>query len=163
MLENKRILVVGAGGLLGCKLVSHLLKQQAAVVAVDINTENMTQRLESNGVKVSSSKLTLTSLNITNEVATAEFFETQSGLTGAVNCSYPRNKTYGARFLDVTLESFNDNVNLHLGSAFLFMQYCARYFKKYETPFSLVNISSIYGAVAPKFSIYENTQMILNR
>ena len=56
MLENKRILVVGAGGFLGCKVVSHLLKQQAAVVAVDINAENMTQRLESNGVKVSSSK-----------------------------------------------------------------------------------------------------------
>jgi NAD(P)-dependent dehydrogenase (short-subunit alcohol dehydrogenase family) len=50
---------------------------------------------------------------------------------------------------------------LHLGSSFLIMQQCAVYFKNNITPFSLVNIASIYGVVSPDFSIYENTPMTM--
>lgn len=50
---------------------------------------------------------------------------------------------------------------MHLGSSFLFTQQCAAYFKKHQTPLSLVNISSIYGVVAPDFTIYENTSMTM--
>lgn len=34
-------------------------------------------------------------------------------------------------------------------------------FQKNQRSFSLVNISSIYGVVAPKFEIYENTKMTM--
>ncbi|MNI21023.1 Glucose 1-dehydrogenase B [compost metagenome] len=61
----------------------------------------------------------------------------------------------------MSLASFNENISLHLGSAFLFTQQCASYFKAHETAFSLVNISSIYGVVAPKFDIYNNTKMTM--
>ena len=36
----------------------------------------------------------------------------------------------------------------------LFTQQCAEYFRREQTPFSLVNVSSIYGVIAPKFDIY---------
>jgi NAD(P)-dependent dehydrogenase (short-subunit alcohol dehydrogenase family) len=61
----------------------------------------------------------------------------------------------------VSLEDFNENLSLHLGSSFLFMQQCAAYFVRNKTPFSLVNVSSIYGVVAPKFDIYANTSMTM--
>ena len=41
------------------------------------------------------------------------------------------------------------------------MQQCAAYFKREQNDFSLVNISSIYGVVAPKFEVYDNTKMTM--
>lgn len=100
-------------------------------------------------------------MNITNEEEVKYFFQQQLNIDGAINTTYPRNKTYGAHFFDVTLYSFNENLSLHLGSMFLFTQQCAKYFKKHQTAFSLVNISSIYGVITPKFDIYNNTPMTM--
>lgn len=32
---------------------------------------------------------------------------------------------------------------------------------RHKTPFSLVNISSVYGVIAPKFTIYHSTEMTM--
>jgi NAD(P)-dependent dehydrogenase (short-subunit alcohol dehydrogenase family) len=162
LLDKQKILIVGAGGLLGAELVNSVLKQGAEVIAADINLDLMNQKLNELGICVkSNNRIQLVQLDVTNESGVKAFFNEQGGLTGAVNCTYPRNKTYGAHFLDVTLDSFNENLSMHLGSAFLFTQQCAAYFKKHDTAFSLVNISSIYGVVAPKFDIYEGTPMTM--
>lgn len=161
LLENKTILIAGAGGLLGTRLVPAILSQGGKIIAADINIEAMTERLASLGVDIENKNLTLTTLDVTNEESVKQLFSTHTNIDGAVNSTYPRNKTYGAHFFDVSLESFNENLSLHLGSAFLFTQQCASYFKKHENPLSLVNISSIYGVVAPKFEIYDNTPMTM--
>ena len=157
MLEGKTVLVAGAGGLLGTAVVKALLGSGAAVVATDINQDGMTRRLG----EMSDKNVSLHSLDISDKAALNAFFEAYPNMDGAVNCSYPRNKNYGAHFFDVTLEDFNENTNLHLGSHFLFMQACAAHFVASKHPFSLVNISSIYGEVAPKFDIYDNTPMTM--
>lgn len=160
MLSGHKILVAGAGGLLGARIVVAALKQNAEVLAVDIDLEAMSKKL----VQVCSldnPKLHLGHLDVTNESEVKRFFAAQEGITGAVNSTYPRNKTYGAHFFDVCLESFNENLSLHLGSAFLFTQQCAAYFEAKKSPFSLVNISSIYGVISPKFEIYKNTPMTM--
>lgn len=161
LLNKQKILVAGAGGLLGAKIVKDALKQGAQVIAADINVELMREKLIAQQVDLSNEALTLALLDVTNEESVKAFFASQFGLTGAVNSTYPRNKTYGAHFFDVSLQSFNENLALHLGSAFLFTQQCAAYFKDKLEPFSLVNISSIYGVVAPKFDIYDNTPMTM--
>lgn len=160
-LENKTILIAGAGGLLGSHLVPAILAQGGKVIASDINQEMMAKRLVKLGVDIKHKHLTLAGLDVTSEKSVKSFFSEHVEIDGAVNTTYPRNKTYGKHFFDVSLDSFNDNLSLHLGSAFLFTQQCASYFKKHETPFSLVNISSIYGVVAPKFEIYDNTSMTM--
>jgi len=161
LLQQKKILIVGAGGLLGAKLVKQVLEQGAEVVAADINIELMKAKLKNEKIDLGDTKLSLFTLDITNEQSVKSFFSELKGITGAVNCTYPRNKGYGAHFFDVSLDSFNENLNLNLGSSFLFLQQCAAYFKSNKAPFSLVNISSIYGVVAPKFEIYENTSMTM--
>jgi NAD(P)-dependent dehydrogenase (short-subunit alcohol dehydrogenase family) len=161
LLDQDKILIAGAGGLLGIRVVIAALEQGAQVVATDINIEVLTQVLLKNDICIDNDKLSIFQLDITNESEVKSFFCNQSGLTGAVNSTYPRNNTYGAHFFDVTLESFNDNVALHLGSAFLFTQQCAAYFNANKNKFSLVNISSIYGVIAPRFEIYENTAMTM--
>jgi NAD(P)-dependent dehydrogenase (short-subunit alcohol dehydrogenase family) len=160
-LNNKKYVVIGAGGLLGLEVVSSLLVSGAEVIAVDIDIECSEVKIKARGVDVKKSSLTFYQLDITNERDVKAFFDTQADLDGAINCAYPRNKSYGAHFFDVSLESFNENVALNLGSSFLFSQQCAAYFVRCKKAFSLVNISSIYGVVAPKFNIYENTPMTM--
>ncbi len=161
LLNDKKILIAGAGGLLGAKIVKHALTQGAQVIAADINVDLMQEKLKSQQVELSNKALSLVQLDVTKEVDVKAFFSAQTDITGAVNSTYPRNKTYGAHFFDVSLQSFNENLALHLGSAFLFTQQCAAYFQDKLEPFSLVNISSIYGVVAPKFDIYDNTPMTM--
>lgn len=161
MLKDKKILVVGAAGLLGIALVQELLAQGAKVVAADISLERLDSRLLALGIGADNARVIRQQIDLADKTALATMFEQLDGLTGAVNCSYPRNANYGKHFFDVMLDDFNENVTLNLGSSFSFMQQCAAYFKRTETPFSLVNISSVYGVVAPKFEIYNNTPMTM--
>ena len=167
LLENKTILVAGAAGLLGSHVVEELLKHGAKVIATDVSQELVAQRLSALGLNIDTDTDTNTdsadvkcqALNLLDEKGVRYFFQSINTLDGAVNCSYPRNKAYGKHFYDVDLANFNENVSLHLGSAFLFTQQCAAYFEKNQAPLSVVNMSSIYGVVAPKFDVYDNTQM----
>ncbi|WP_221070393.1 oxidoreductase [Vibrio alfacsensis] len=162
LLENKTILVAGAGGLLGSRIIPEALKQGAKVIAADIELDSMQKRLSSMGVDIECDNISFAQFDITNEENVKSLFSDPSlALDGAINTTYPRNKTYGKRFFDVTLQSFNENLSLHLGSAFVFTQQAAAYFLENKRQFSLVNISSIYGVVAPKFEIYDNTTMTM--
>lgn len=159
MLKTKNILVVGACGLLGSALIEGLLNAGAAVVASDLDLEKLKSTF---GHRVQAGQnISLQELDITNKFNLVSLLADQQNLDGAVNCSYPRNKNYGATFFDVNLDDFNANIALHLGSHFQFMQVCAAKFKEDLRPFSLVNIASIYGVVAPKFEIYDNTKMTM--
>tara|TARA_R110002126_G_scaffold288768_2_gene442906 strand:- start:67127 stop:67879 length:753 start_codon:yes stop_codon:yes gene_type:complete len=158
VLDGRVILVVGAGGLLGTAVVKALLAAGATVAATDINQDGMTRRL---GDIAERKNVSLHTLDISDKTKLAAFLDAHPNLDGAVNTSYPRNKNYGAHFFDVSLDDFNENLGMHLGAHFLFMQACAARFVSAPHPFSLVNISSIYGEVTPKFDIYHNTPMTM--
>lgn len=160
MLTGKTILITGAAGLLGSQVTASILAQGAKVIAVDRSNSAMRHKFQ-DLIQNYENSLTLVELDITDEVAVKQFFSGLNELSGAVNCAYPRNTQYGTSFLEVSLDSFNENLSLHLGSSFLFMQQCAALFVRQQSPMSVVNISSIYGVVAPKFSLYEGTPMTM--
>tara|TARA_B110000211_G_C14073589_1_gene551046 strand:+ start:1777 stop:2535 length:759 start_codon:yes stop_codon:yes gene_type:complete len=159
ILKNKTILIVGASGLLGSNVVEACQKLGAKVIAADLCIETMYEKLKN--YEIDLEQISFESLNITSSKSVTGLFAKYESIDGAVNCTYPRNKSYGAHFFDVEIDSFNENLALHLGSAFLFTQQCAKYFKIHNKAFSLVNISSVYGVIAPKFEIYENTSMTM--
>jgi len=161
MLDNKKIVIAGAGGLLGSSLTRVLLEAGATVIATDVSIDLIKKRFEEIVLDYKGLPVTLERLDVTCEDSVKGFFQAFDGLDGAVNCSYPRNGNYGKKLFDVSFASFNDNVSLHLGSAFLFSQQSAAYFIQHKKSFSLVNLASIYGVVAPKFEIYKGTDMTM--
>ena len=54
ILNNKKILVVGAAGLLGATLIKELVVQGAKVVAVDISLERLEKKLIENDLDLKS-------------------------------------------------------------------------------------------------------------
>lgn len=161
-LDGKTIAIVGAAGRLGKNLVSGVLEVGANVVALDSNSaelQKLTQayldssRFMSASIDIADSK----AINNVFDLADAKF----GALDGAVNTAYPRNSNYGRRFFEVEYKDFCENLSLHLGGYFLFMQQCAKYSKDRNRKFSLVNLSSIYGVMAPRFDVYDGTTMTM--
>jgi NAD(P)-dependent dehydrogenase (short-subunit alcohol dehydrogenase family) len=161
-LINKTFIVVGAAGRLGKEIVGAALECGANIVAVD-QSEQALQILKAelgNDERFFAIEGDITqaiSIQRVIEAAVEQF----GSLDGAVNTAYPRNENYGRSFFDVTYEDFCENLSLHLGGYFLFMQQCAKYALKTQAKFSLVNMSSIYGVMAPRFDVYAGTKMTM--
>lgn len=161
--EGKIFVVAGAGGFLGKAIVRDMLNAGATVVATDVH-EAFQEQIPRE-VPAFADRLHCKLLDISDAAATADLLghvhSTLGPVEGAVNTAYPRNKNYGRQFLDVTYEDFAENTSMHLGGYFIFTQQCFRYAQEKKLPFSLVNLSSIYGVIAPRFEVYAGTKMTM--
>lgn len=161
-LDGKTIVIVGAAGRLGRDLVSGAFEVGANVVALDSNSAELQKLCEA---YPSSSRFMSASIDIADSKAISNVFDLVDAkfgaLDGAVNTAYPRNPNYGRKFFEVEYQDFCENLSMHLGGYFLFMQQCAKYSKIRQRKFSLVNLSSIYGVMAPRFDIYDGTTMTM--
>jgi NAD(P)-dependent dehydrogenase (short-subunit alcohol dehydrogenase family) len=161
-LDNKTYLVAGAAGLIGRTIVAKLLEAGANVCAFDINMASLRALEVKEG---GAAQLMLHELDITNRADVQHALNLVNArfgkIDGAVNAAYPKNKNYGRHFYEVEFTDFQENVGLHLGAYFVFMQQCALYSETRKERFSLVNLSSIYGVIAPKFEIYDGTTMTM--
>jgi NAD(P)-dependent dehydrogenase (short-subunit alcohol dehydrogenase family) len=160
LLTGKTIIVLGAAGTLGQIITDAILTAGARVLALDTNADEL-EKLQVSlkgdfhyAVVDMSDRI---ALEASMDAADRNF----GGVDGAVNTAYPRNPHYGRHFFDVEYEDFCENTSLHLGGYFLFMQSCARYALASKRDFSLVNLSSIYGSMAPRFNVYEGTTMTM--
>ena len=145
-LANKTFLIFGVNGLLGHSLANKILSMEANVLGLDLKKPS-----------IESSKFNFQSLDITHDDDIKNLFINLSQIDGIINAAYPKNNNYGKEVLDLEVDDFNENINLHLGSAFNIMKHAALYFNKNRSPLSLINIASVYGVIAPRFKIYENT------
>lgn len=162
MLKNKVIVVAGACGLIGRTVVIELLNQGAIVVATDTNQLMLKSFLEDLNASVSTDYLSEFLLDITSSKSIQDAIQftklKYDKIDGFVNTAYPRNENYGKHFFDVEYQDFCENIDVNLGGYFLCSQKFLELFMKQGFG-SIVNISSIYGVVAPKFEIYEGTSM----
>ena len=162
-LHNKTILVVGGAGRIGLGIVKSALVAGANVMALDRDINSQEALRES--VPSSGGRLQTGLIDITDLASIERAFDktdTKFGaIDGAVNTAYPRNASYGRHFFDVEYADFCDNTGVHMGGYFLFMQASARYALERQRPFSLVNLSSIYGSMAPRFDVYSDTTMTM--
>ena len=155
--KDKVALVTGGLGLIGKEIVRGLSDFGASVCVADINEHQM-ECLE-NLAAVNFQHLDITSEDSIRQTL-AVLINQYKKIDILVNCAYPRTGDWGARCEDVSFDSWKMNLNSHLGGYFLCCQKVAAQMKLQGCG-SIINVVSIYGVVAPDFSIYEGSTMTM--
>jgi NAD(P)-dependent dehydrogenase (short-subunit alcohol dehydrogenase family) len=162
MLKDKVIIITGGAGLIGQEFVKGVIKQDGIAVIADINEEQALHVKDKLTHELDTTCIDFIKLDISSKLSinkmTAILHERYGRIDALVNNAYPRNRNYGRHFFDVEYDDFCNNLGLNLGGYFLTSQQLAIYFKD-QGYGNIVNIASIYGQIAPKFEIYENTKM----
>ena len=162
MLKNQVVVITGGAGLIGQEFVKAVIEQNGTAVIADIhkNFDVTDMGLREEELE----KTDYVCMDITSKRSleqAIEYLDKKYGKIDAlVNNAYPRNKNYGKHFFDVAYEDFVENVGLNLGGYFTASQQFAQYFRK-QGYGNIVNISSIYGVIAPRFEVYEGTKMTM--
>lgn len=153
MLDDQVVFISGACGLIGKRFVEASLNAGASVIAADIDADKLSELSEN----IESQKLLIKTVDLTSSIeiesALQESIESFGSVTALVNAAYPRNQHYGRRFFDVEYADFCENVNLNIGTTFSTSQIFSRYFQEQQHG-NIINLGSIYGAMAPDFDIY---------
>jgi len=150
-LKDKIIIITGGNGLLGQAIIERLTLEGAFCINFEINIE-------------SNHDLSNVYCDITDSVsidkALALVFSKYNKVDGLVNNAYPRTKNWGAKFEEIELNSWKQNVDWQLNSYFYITQKVAIHMAEQKSG-SIINMTSIYGVVGPDFSVYNGTSMTM--
>lgn len=164
LLADKIVVLVGGAGLLGRAFGEGLLRHGTELVIADLDQSRCAMACAELADKVSGARVTAEAVDITSRQSLDDLIDRIRARNGkidaVVNNAYPRNKQYGRKLELVEYSDFCENVSLHLGGYFLSTQRFADFFRQQGFG-HVINISSIYGSVAPRFEIYEGTPMTM--
>ena len=164
MLSNKVVVITGGAGLIGQAFVKAVVENGGTAVIADINPELGIQVRNMLQEELSSTNIDFVELDITSKDSLQNAIQILQGkyarIDALVNNAYPRNKQYARHFFDVEYDDFVENTGMNLGGYFTTSQQFALYFKKQGFG-NIINISSIYGVMAPKFDVYNDTTMTM--
>lgn len=163
MLTNNVIVVIGGAGRMGSSFVKEILDNNGTAVIADINKHAL-KKVSRGFKKMSYKNFRVIELDTCSEVSVNVAIKKVHALYGrmdaVVNNSYPKNKNYGRDLWDVQYHDFCENISMHVGGYFLASKLASAYFIKQGWG-NIVNISSIYGVVSPRFEIYNDTGMTM--
>jgi NAD(P)-dependent dehydrogenase (short-subunit alcohol dehydrogenase family) len=158
-LNNKVVLITGGAGLIGQEFAKAILRQQGRVVILDRNVSQGTALVSELCANYGEANVLYIELDVTCnrsiQVAIEKTHERFGVIDALVNNVYAKTAGYGAAFFDVDYDSFCANLSMNVGGYFLMSQKVSRYFL-HQGYGNIVNISSIYGVIAPRFDIYKN-------
>ena len=164
MLKNKVVVITGGAGLIGKEFVKAVIENGGIAIIADINEQIGEEVKENISKELNTTNIDFIKLDITSKESLNNCLnyldKKYKRIDALVNNAYPRNKNYGKDFFEVEYSDFVENTGLNLGGYFTASQQFAQYFKS-QGYGNIVNISSIYGVVAPKFEVYENTTMTM--
>ena len=162
MLNSKVVVVTGGAGLLGKIFCEGILRNNGIPIIADVNEHAGKLCEEELKINYSKNNILFRKVDITSKESINDLIEAVKikfgKIDALVNNAYPKNNSYGKHFFDVEYKDFCENVNINLGGYFLTTQQFAAYFKEIGSG-NIINISSIYGVIAPRFEIYKNTNM----
>lgn len=163
MINSFVIVITGGAGFLGRHLCDAIASHNGIVIVADVDFA-AASHIADEICKKHPNKAEATKLDITDKKAICKLIDSlhqkYGRIDAIVNNAYPRNSNYGRKLEDVAYSDFCQNINLHLGGYFLTSQQFALYFKKQKKG-NIINISSIYGVIAPRFEIYDETEMTM--
>ena len=157
-IKDKVVVVTGGAGLLGKEFCQAIVTNGAIAIMAERELSVAKKAVEALGMeRIIPAQVDITDINSIQELITT-ISEKFGKIDALINSAYPRNKNYGNDFFEVTYNDFCENVGMNLGGYFLTSQQFAKFF--YEQGYgNIINLSSIYGVVAPRFEIYNNTKM----
>lgn len=157
-ISDKKIILIGCCGVLGREYASYLSKKAQKLVVADRSNTNVEEYAESigamgikidlenensvvDGVKKAHEYLGEIDGAVFNSAITSEMLSKE-------NNSFPE-------FIEYPIELWNKTININLTGAFLFAREIGKVFISQKKG-SLINISSIYGVIAPDHDIYKD-------
>lgn len=161
-LEGKVVVVTGGAGLLGRAFCEGVALSGGMAVVADINPENalmVAEMIRANGGLAEGVHLDIGSVSSVSNLI-EQLIARYGRVDALVNNAYPRNERYGRKLEEVQYDDFCINLSSHVGGYFLVAQQFAIYFRK-NGGGNIVNMGSIYGGIAPRFQVYEDTSMTM--
>jgi len=164
MLNNQVIVITGGAGLIGQEFVRAVIENNGIAIVADVDQQSAQRVVSELSQRFDTENIDCVALDITSKESLSQCIayldEKYGRIDALVNNAYPRNERYGAHFFDVEYCDFVENMGLNLGGYFITSQQFAKYFEK-KGHGNIVNISSIYGVIAPKFKVYNLTKMTM--
>jgi NAD(P)-dependent dehydrogenase (short-subunit alcohol dehydrogenase family) len=167
LFNQKVFIITGGCGFLGQHFCQRLVAENATVIIADVDEEKghrLVRQLTPEKDDAGTGSAEFVGLDISNkeniEQVITYLLKKYGRIDALVNNAYPRNKNYGRNFFEVEYQDFCQNINLNIGGYFLCSQQFAQYFKQ-QGHGNIVNIASIYGVIAPKFEVYQDTEMTM--
>ena len=140
------IIIIGASGRIGTELTLYLLRQGHNLALGDLYSGQIKNTIQSSKEPLNN-KIFIQDIDMCSEDDYEQWLSNANSklgsIDGAINCSYPRGKNYGVRLEDVTLETFNNNVSMHLGSYFNFLKATSSFMKSHCFSGPIICTSSI--------------------
>lgn len=162
-LKNKVVIVTGGAGQLGRCFVRAIAEAGGIAIAADIDlslADSLApKKAENLAGQIIAAHLDITSVQSVSTLI-SESFRKYGRIDALVNNAYPRNRNYGRNLEEVEYDDFCNNVSTHLGGYFLVAQQFCKAFKA-QGYGNVVNMSSIYGSMAPRFEVYDGTPMTM--
>jgi NAD(P)-dependent dehydrogenase (short-subunit alcohol dehydrogenase family) len=161
-LDEKTAFVVGGVGLIGREISTAFAVAGANTLILDMDQakgEALANELSGTGLKASFRILDCADMgnlesifsDVQDEFGTPDVF---------INCSYPRTDDWGkSSFREVTLESFRENVDIHMNSYAWLARLVAESMKDKGKGGSIIQLGSIYGILGQDLTVYEGTEM----
>jgi NAD(P)-dependent dehydrogenase (short-subunit alcohol dehydrogenase family) len=160
-LNGKTAFVTGGCGLIGVEICQALATAGANTVILDISAERgeeLAKEICENRFESHFEFFDITDLeNIDKKMN--EFFLKYKSLDIWVNNAYPRTQDWGNKVEDLSLQSWQKNIDMHLNSYSWISRKAALIMKDNNIRGSIVNIGSIYGVVGNDFTVYEGTSL----
>ena len=164
LIDGKIIVITGGAGLIGQEFAAAVISQGGIAVIADIDEERMQYTVKKLAQTSPSEKIATFKLDITSKDSIQKCIDYVDSkykkIDALINNAYPRNKNYGRHFFDVEYDDFVENLGMNLGGCIIPSQLFSLYFQK-QGHGNIINISSIYGVIAPKFEIYGKTGMTM--
>ena len=160
-LKNKRAAITGGTGLIGSAITKCLVKMGCETIILDIDDEAGKEFV--NTIKDKKSvwyeNFDITDFKrISNKI---EDIEKKYGHIDIwINNAYPRTSDWGSKLENVTIESWQKNIDIQLNSYCLCSNAIAKVMSTRKKG-TIINIASIYGIIAPDFKIYEGTDLTM--
>ena len=161
-LDSKFSIVLGGLGLIGKAVVKELLRVHSEVLILDIDKkafDNFSLELGKEGLKCKFEYFDVAALE-ESEILLEKIISKYEVPDIFINTSYPSTEDWvNSSFSEITLNTFIENLNMHLGSYIWTAKLFADRMVRAKIKGSIVLISSIYGEKAQDMSLYEGTNL----